>query len=69
MPPPDHAARTGAWECERMRILVMGATGYIGGRLTPRLADMGHEVRCLTRRPQYLADVEWADRVALRSGT
>ncbi len=29
-----------------VRILVTGATGYIGGRLVPRLAAAGHDVRC-----------------------
>jgi uncharacterized protein YbjT (DUF2867 family) len=33
-----------------MRILVTGATGAIGGGLTPRLVAEGHEVRALTRR-------------------
>lgn len=51
-----------------MRILVMGATGYIGGRLVPRLASAGHDVRCLTRRPEHLAGVEWADRVQIVRG-
>ncbi len=35
-------------------ILLTGATGYIGGRLLPRLEAMGHEVRCLARRPEHL---------------
>ncbi|WP_421119702.1 SDR family oxidoreductase [Aquihabitans daechungensis] len=51
-----------------MKILIMGATGYIGGRLTPRLADDGHEVRCLTRRPEQLAGVDWADSVEILRG-
>jgi uncharacterized protein YbjT (DUF2867 family) len=32
-----------------MRVLVTGATGYIGGRLVPRLRDAGLQVRCLAR--------------------
>ena len=51
-----------------LRILVMGATGYIGGRLVPMLAAAGHEVRCLTRRPEQLAGVEWADQVDIVRG-
>jgi uncharacterized protein YbjT (DUF2867 family) len=51
-----------------MRILVLGATGYIGGRLVPLLADLGHEVRCVARRPEKLAEVEWAGRVEVVTG-
>jgi uncharacterized protein YbjT (DUF2867 family) len=34
------------------RILVTGATGFIGRRLVPALLDAGLEVRALTRRPE-----------------
>jgi uncharacterized protein YbjT (DUF2867 family)/uncharacterized protein YndB with AHSA1/START domain len=37
------------------RVLVTGATGYVGGRLTPRLLAAGYAVRCLTRDPGRLA--------------
>jgi uncharacterized protein YbjT (DUF2867 family) len=43
-----------------MRCLVTGATGYIGGRLAPRLLAEGHEVRCLVRDPGKLRDMPWA---------
>jgi uncharacterized protein YbjT (DUF2867 family) len=43
-----------------VRCLVTGATGYIGGRLAPRLIEAGHEVRCLTRSAIKLRDVPWA---------
>ncbi|MET0275401.1 MAG: DUF2867 domain-containing protein, partial [Acidimicrobiia bacterium] len=46
-----------------MNILVTGATGYIGGRLVPRLVDLGHDVRVLTRSPDKLTDVPWRDQV------
>ncbi len=36
------------------RILLTGATGYVGGRLLPRLEQAGHRVRCLARRPEFL---------------
>ncbi len=35
-------------------ILIIGATGYIGGRLLPILVAEGHTVRCLSRHPQRL---------------
>jgi len=44
-------------------VLVTGATGYIGGRLVPRLIDAGHEVRVLVRRPERLRDVPWSASV------
>ena len=34
-----------------MNILVTGATGYIGGRLAPRLLEKGYRVRCMIRDP------------------
>jgi uncharacterized protein YbjT (DUF2867 family) len=36
------------------RILVTGATGYIGGRLVPELVKMGYSVRCLARDARKL---------------
>lgn len=42
-----------------MRVLVTGATGYIGGRLVPRLIAKGHSVRCLARDPQQLQGRPW----------
>lgn len=39
-----------------MRVLVTGATGYIGGRLVPRLREAGHEVRALARDSGRLRD-------------
>jgi nucleoside-diphosphate-sugar epimerase len=36
---------------ERDRILLTGATGYVGGRLLQVLEREHHPVRCLTRRP------------------
>jgi len=36
------------------RILLTGATGYIGGRLLKALERTGHVVRCLARQPAFL---------------
>ena len=32
-----------------MKILITGATGYVGGQLLPKLAQSGHEVTCMVR--------------------
>jgi uncharacterized protein YbjT (DUF2867 family) len=37
------------------RILLTGASGYVGGRLLSRLEKNGRQVRCLARRPEYLS--------------
>ena len=44
-------------------ILVTGATGYVGGRLVPRLLNAGYTVRCLVRDTTRLASRNWIDRV------
>jgi len=40
-------------------ILVTGATGYVGGRLVPRLLEAGYRVRCLARDPERLMGRPW----------
>jgi uncharacterized protein YbjT (DUF2867 family) len=35
-----------------MKVLVAGATGFVGSRLVKALEEAGHEVRALTRRPE-----------------
>ena len=37
------------------RILLTGASGYVGGRLLPVLEEAGYAVRCLARQPEFLA--------------
>lgn len=50
------------------RVLVTGATGYVGGRLVPRLIEEGHHVRCLVRNPAKLAAAPWHDDVEIVAG-
>ena len=53
---------------QQVRCLVTGATGYIGGRLVPRLLDDGFAVRALARTPDKLAGVPWRDRIEIARG-
>jgi uncharacterized protein YbjT (DUF2867 family) len=46
-----------------VRVLVTGATGYIGGRLVPELLARGHEVVCAARTPAKLDARPWRDQV------
>jgi len=51
-----------------MKVLVTGATGYVGGRLVPRLVEDGHTVRVLVRDPARIAGRPWANRVEVAVG-
>ena len=43
-------------------IAIVGATGYIGGRLAPRLLEVGYKVRCMVRTPDKIAARDWAEQ-------
>ena len=51
-------------------VLVTGATGYVGGRLVPRLLEAGYRVRALARSIVKLQGRPWAGhpRVELAAG-
>jgi uncharacterized protein YbjT (DUF2867 family) len=44
----------------KLKCLVTGASGYIGGRLVPVLLGADHAVRCMARDPGKLADRPWS---------
>jgi uncharacterized protein YbjT (DUF2867 family) len=46
-----------------MRILVTGATGYVGSRLVGELLSGGHDVLVATRNPAKLGSFGWRERV------
>jgi len=50
------------------KVLVTGATGYIGGRLVPHLLDLGYRVRVLVRDPARLQGREWVGKVDIIQG-
>ena len=51
-----------------MRVLVAGATGYIGGRLIPRLLGQGHTVQVLVRDPSRIGGRAWVSQVGVVRG-
>ena len=53
---------------ETQLVLVTGATGYIGGRLVPRLLEAGYRVRCLARDARRLEGRPWSEQVEVVEG-
>ena len=51
-----------------MKVLVTGATGYVGGRLVPKLLERGHDVRVIVRDRHRLDDVPWRNTVDIVEG-
>ena len=54
---------------DRLRVLVTGASGYVGGRLVPALVARGDEVRCLARTPAKLDHAPWRSSVEVVQGS
>ncbi|SFS16077.1 Uncharacterized conserved protein YbjT, contains NAD(P)-binding and DUF2867 domains [Microbacterium sp. cf046] len=48
--------------------LVLGATGYLGGRLVPRLLNAGYRVRVLARDARRVAAFDWGSGVEVVEG-
>ena len=48
---------------KNQHILVTGATGYIGGRLVPRLLEENYQVHVLVREIARLGGRFWVEKV------
>lgn len=59
----NHVSKAGP-----LSVLVTGATGYIGGRLVPRLLELGHRVRVLVRDPGRVVGRAWENEVEIVQG-
>ena len=55
-------------EFEAKRVLVTGATGYVGGRLVQELLSRGFTVRVLVRQADRVADRSWLQFEAIPEG-
>ncbi len=53
-----------------MRVLILGASGYVGRNLVPHLVRAGYDIRCLLRDPRQVsfADIEVHQGNALDAG-
>ena len=47
-----------------MRVLVLGATGYVGSRLVPHLLERGHDVVAASSSPPDPDRFGWDERVS-----
>ncbi len=50
------------------RALVLGATGYLGGRLVPRLLRAGYRVRTLSRSAERIRAFPWSGEIEVEVG-
>lgn len=53
---------------KQLRVLMTGATGYVGGRLVPELLSRDIYVRCLVRTPAKISVAPWRDSVDVVAG-
>ena len=58
----------GSLQVRNMPVLVTGATGYVGGRLIPRLLHAGYRVRALVRDRERLQGRPWLSEITVVEG-
>jgi uncharacterized protein YbjT (DUF2867 family) len=66
--PEGHPSQAAAPRAVGGAILVTGATGYVGGRLVPRLLAAGRRVRVLVRDAHRLQGRDWLPEVEVATG-
>jgi len=52
---------------EHASVAVLGATGYIGARLVPKLVESGFRVRAIGRNPDKLKSRTWSNRTGVET--
>ena len=53
---------------DKNKILVTGSSGYVGGRLVPKLLNLNYSVRILVRNPQRIENKIWFKKVDVFKG-
>ena len=53
---------------KKQNILITGSTGYVGGRLVPKLLNKGFNIRVLVRNPNRLKNRSWYHKVEIFKG-
>jgi len=52
-------------DADRQTVLLTGATGYIGGRLAPKLLAAGYRVRCIVREARKVDSRSWSGNASV----
>ena len=65
----ERSSRFSCTFSDMSRILITGATGYVGGRLVKDLLGQNHEIRVLVRDPKKVSSQDWQKSVEVVVGS